>query len=190
MLCPAPLGRWRCHTHCMRCSPHPRIDRKVFHGATRENVLVRMRAALPEDKQGVLLVQGGSTLPVYDTDGEILFRQEAFFHYLFGVNGGTRLQLTQGLDAVCCQTSSCGATGSWHAARSQWRRAVRAAQRARRGSMVPSMSRCGACMGSRGAGGGTFVWCGWGQGARGPAAVGSAAAGCPASLSACMRPGC
>lgn len=24
--------------------------------------------------------------PVYATDGEMLFRQEAYFHYLFGVN--------------------------------------------------------------------------------------------------------
>jgi Xaa-Pro dipeptidase len=34
------------------------------------------------------IAQGGETLPVYDTDGEILFRQEAYFHYLFGVNEG------------------------------------------------------------------------------------------------------
>jgi hypothetical protein len=31
-------------------------------------------------------VQGGSILPVYSTDGEHLFRQEPYFHYLFGVN--------------------------------------------------------------------------------------------------------
>lgn len=30
--------------------------------------------------------QGGSIIPVYTTDGEHLFRQEPYFHYLFGVN--------------------------------------------------------------------------------------------------------
>jgi len=29
--------------------------------------------------------QGGDALPVYATDGEILFRQDAYMHYLFGV---------------------------------------------------------------------------------------------------------
>jgi hypothetical protein len=32
------------------------------------------------------LPQGGDVQPVYTTDGEMLFRQEAYFHYLFGVN--------------------------------------------------------------------------------------------------------
>lgn len=32
------------------------------------------------------LLQGGNILPFYSTDGEYLFRQEAYFHYLFGVN--------------------------------------------------------------------------------------------------------
>jgi hypothetical protein len=33
-----------------------------------------------------LTTQGGDVQPVYTTDGEMLFRQEAYFHYLFGVN--------------------------------------------------------------------------------------------------------
>lgn len=35
---------------------------------------------------GCGLLQGGNILPFYNTDGEYLFRQEGFFHYLFGVN--------------------------------------------------------------------------------------------------------
>jgi hypothetical protein len=34
----------------------------------------------------VLSAQGGSILPFYSTDGEYLFRQEGYFHYLFGIN--------------------------------------------------------------------------------------------------------
>jgi Xaa-Pro dipeptidase len=50
-------------------------------------VLRRLRDALPDEAaRGVLLLQGGKTLPVDATDGEILFRQEAFFHHLFGAN--------------------------------------------------------------------------------------------------------
>jgi hypothetical protein len=30
--------------------------------------------------------QGGSILPFYSSDGEYLFRQEAYFHYMFGAN--------------------------------------------------------------------------------------------------------
>jgi hypothetical protein len=30
--------------------------------------------------------QGGEVQGVYSTDGELIMRQEAYFHYLFGVN--------------------------------------------------------------------------------------------------------
>lgn len=201
--------------HTQTCYVPPqthRIDRKEFHGATRGQLLQRMRDALPVDKQGVVLVQvrpdmppchhlclpnssikplnqrcrwhpaqaaaatclsacvaacgegggsspvrplcapcvggsasalhgatalplwpacaahartyplapwaslialptsslvrsqAGETLPVYNTDGEMLFRQEAFFHYLFGVNEGESLccpLLHRGVHCLC-----------------------------------------------------------------------------------------
>jgi len=52
--------------------------------------------------------QAGSTLPVYDTDGEILFRQEAYFHYLFGVNG--ELLRTQAAAGVRGDAQAAGLT--------------------------------------------------------------------------------
>jgi Xaa-Pro dipeptidase len=88
------------------------IDRAAFHGPIREGVVRRFQALAPATttttptptttttttgapaqqqqqqqphRPRLLLLKAGDVLPVYDTDGEILLRQEAFFHYLFGV---------------------------------------------------------------------------------------------------------
>lgn len=63
-----------------------KIDRRAFHGPIQQGVLQRMQAALPVDKRGIILLKGGDVQPVYTTDGEQLFRQESYLHYLFGVN--------------------------------------------------------------------------------------------------------
>lgn len=67
-----------------------RVCRKELHGGARANVAARMRAAAAAlgaaaDTLGVALLKGGDALPVYATDGEVLFRQDAYFFYLFGV---------------------------------------------------------------------------------------------------------
>jgi hypothetical protein len=51
------------------------IDRDAFHGPIRTGVLQRLRAAVPHERQGVIVLQGGEAQPVYSTDGEVLFRQ-------------------------------------------------------------------------------------------------------------------
>ncbi|KAI8462387.1 MAG: Xaa-Pro dipeptidase (X-Pro dipeptidase) [Monoraphidium minutum] len=58
------------------------VCRRELHGAARADVVRRMREA--GTAKGVILVKGGDAIPVYTTDGEILFRQEAYMHYLFG----------------------------------------------------------------------------------------------------------
>lgn len=63
-----------------------RIDRRAFHAPHRSAVLERLRAAVPEAERGIILLKGGDTLNVYSTDGEMLMRQDAYLHYLFGVN--------------------------------------------------------------------------------------------------------
>lgn len=71
------------------------IDRRAYHAPIRADVVRRFQALRPPPptttdadarrRPRLLLLKGGDVLPVYDTDGEILLRQEAFFHYLFGV---------------------------------------------------------------------------------------------------------
>jgi Xaa-Pro dipeptidase len=79
------------------------IDRRAFHAPIRADVVRRFNQLRPpstppssgdaadadtkKQRTGprLLLLKGGDVLPVYDTDGEILLRQEAYFHYLFGV---------------------------------------------------------------------------------------------------------
>ncbi|GBF92263.1 Xaa-Pro dipeptidase-like [Raphidocelis subcapitata] len=60
-----------------------RVCRRELHGGARAEVVRRMRDA--GGARGIVLLKGGDVLPVYATDGEILFRQDAYFHYLFGV---------------------------------------------------------------------------------------------------------
>ncbi|KAK9848336.1 hypothetical protein WJX84_000611 [Apatococcus fuscideae] len=62
-----------------------RVSRKALHSSTRRKCVEAARSKLPKEKQGIVLLQGGSACPVYSTDAEVIFRQESFFHYLFGV---------------------------------------------------------------------------------------------------------
>lgn len=62
------------------------IDRRQLHGPIRQGVVKAMQEKLKEGERGVAVLQGGSIIPVYSTDGEHLFRQEPYFHYLFGAN--------------------------------------------------------------------------------------------------------
>mmetsp|Transcript_25149 Transcript_25149/g.35237 ORF Transcript_25149/g.35237 Transcript_25149/m.35237 type:complete len:493 (+) Transcript_25149:71-1549(+) len=50
-----------------------------MHYENRQKLVKRM------PKEGVILLQGGKSTIRYATDHEPLFRQESFFHYLFGV---------------------------------------------------------------------------------------------------------
>lgn len=92
--------------HC-----HPRsVSRSMLHAGTRLQFLHHFRSngGLPIEDQGVVLLQvwlqgmpwwwegcscpptahlppkGGTDIPLYNTDNDLLFRQEPFFHYLFG----------------------------------------------------------------------------------------------------------
>ena len=55
-----------------------------LHKANREQAVGRL-VSLCECKEGVMLLKGGSDRVRDSTDHEELFRQESFFHYLFGV---------------------------------------------------------------------------------------------------------
>ncbi|GAX86082.1 hypothetical protein CEUSTIGMA_g13495.t1 [Chlamydomonas eustigma] len=46
-----------------------------------------MHKAIPDPtKRGVALLQGGATFQLYSSDGEMLFKQDSYFFYLFGVS--------------------------------------------------------------------------------------------------------
>jgi len=60
------------------------IDRSKLHGSTRARALQVLRQNGHCD--GIVLLQGGGPFHIYDTDMEDIFRQESFFHYLFGVD--------------------------------------------------------------------------------------------------------
>ncbi|GIL91640.1 hypothetical protein Vretimale_9601 [Volvox reticuliferus] len=62
-----------------------RISRKALHGKLRGRLLERMQAALSEEKRGWVFLEGGKEPHLYSSDGEPLFRQESYMHYLFGV---------------------------------------------------------------------------------------------------------
>ncbi|KAK9826336.1 hypothetical protein WJX74_010185 [Apatococcus lobatus] len=62
-----------------------RVSRRALHGSTRRKCVDAARKNIAKEKQGIVLLQGGSACPVYSTDAEVIFRQESFFHYLFGV---------------------------------------------------------------------------------------------------------
>jgi Xaa-Pro dipeptidase len=56
----------------------------ALHAEARGRAVERLRkAGVPE--RAVVVLQGGTPIPRYDTDTEYLFRQESFFQYLFGV---------------------------------------------------------------------------------------------------------
>eukprot|EP00939_MAST-03C_sp_MAST-3C-sp1_P002263 g2263.t1 len=57
-----------------------------MHKENRERVRARLVAALDDSHGGFIFLQGGSEVPLYDTDTNVnVFQQESNFHYLFGV---------------------------------------------------------------------------------------------------------
>ncbi|GAX85630.1 hypothetical protein CEUSTIGMA_g13045.t1 [Chlamydomonas eustigma] len=63
------------------------ISRKQLHGEIRSKVVAAMHKAIPDPtKRGVALLQGGATFQLYSSDGEMLFKQDSYFFYLFGVS--------------------------------------------------------------------------------------------------------
>lgn len=55
-----------------------------MHVENREKLIHRLRA-IHAAATGFVLVQGGQTVEQYDTDHELVFRQESNFQYLFGI---------------------------------------------------------------------------------------------------------
>lgn len=68
--------------------PSLRVPRGRLHSEIRQRVMhaFRARSGLPLEEHGVAVLAGGGTQHLYNSDNEPLFRQEAFFQYLFGVN--------------------------------------------------------------------------------------------------------
>ncbi|KAI3437610.1 hypothetical protein D9Q98_000062 [Chlorella vulgaris] len=64
------------------------VPRGELHHDIRTRFLHRFRqlSGLPLEDMGVVVLQGGSGFPLYNSDNEMLFRQEAYFQYMFGVN--------------------------------------------------------------------------------------------------------
>lgn len=62
-----------------------KISRHALHGATRARVVQGMKSKLGRRQQGIILLQGGTAFAVHSTDADGVFRQESYFHYLFGV---------------------------------------------------------------------------------------------------------
>ena len=58
-----------------------------LHAANRARLVEALVAELEERgiQPGVVVLQGGKELPKYDTDGELVFRQESYFQWAFGV---------------------------------------------------------------------------------------------------------
>jgi Xaa-Pro dipeptidase len=54
-----------------------------MHANNRARLIEAMRGA--SHTRGVVLMQGGDQQSQYDTDTELVFRQESYFNYLFGV---------------------------------------------------------------------------------------------------------
>jgi Xaa-Pro dipeptidase len=55
----------------------------TMHKENRARLLLRLSTGLSTNS--AVILRGGSELPNYDTDTNHAFRQESFFHYLFGV---------------------------------------------------------------------------------------------------------
>jgi len=56
-----------------------------MHAEQRRRIADSFRAHSEVPKHSLILLQGGASANRYDTDVEIIFRQESFFNYLFGV---------------------------------------------------------------------------------------------------------
>jgi Xaa-Pro dipeptidase len=57
----------------------------TMHAENREKLVAAMKSAGHE--RGIVLLQGGCQESRYDTDTELVFRQESYFNWLFGVKG-------------------------------------------------------------------------------------------------------
>jgi len=55
---------------------------RSMHAEHRQKIIQRMKSKSPQNS--LILLQGGTDINHYDTDTQYLFRQESFFHYLFG----------------------------------------------------------------------------------------------------------
>ena len=55
------------------------------HAAAREKLCAMMKKAPYNCSNGVMLVKGGEDQCQYDSDTELVFRQDSWFNYLFGV---------------------------------------------------------------------------------------------------------
>lgn len=64
--------------------PHTHDVPMSLHKENREKVVSLLEGTTSFDK-AVVLLQGGKAKTRADTDHEPLFRQESYFHYLFGV---------------------------------------------------------------------------------------------------------
>lgn len=60
-----------------------RVPRKL-HTLNRQRLVAELRGKL-NTKGKFVVLQGGNDIPFYSTDGVILFRQESYFHWAFGV---------------------------------------------------------------------------------------------------------
>lgn len=61
---------------------------KELHSTNRKKVLENLREAIPSsttNEDYMVYIEGGRATTRYDSDHEPVFRQESYFHYLFGV---------------------------------------------------------------------------------------------------------
>jgi Xaa-Pro dipeptidase len=57
-----------------------------LYAENRQRVVAALLSRLANGSSGIILMQGGSQETRHDTDHEPVFRQESYFHYLFGTN--------------------------------------------------------------------------------------------------------
>ncbi|KAK9917777.1 hypothetical protein WJX75_008067 [Coccomyxa subellipsoidea] len=62
-----------------------RISRSKLHSGIQSKILDRCRKSLDTEKQGIIVLKGGGPSHIHSTDMEGIFRQESYFHYIFGV---------------------------------------------------------------------------------------------------------
>ena len=58
------------------------MDRAQLHGKNRAKLVTMMKE---RGAHGIALFEGGKAFHLYSTDGELLFRQDGYFFYLFGI---------------------------------------------------------------------------------------------------------
>lgn len=62
-----------------------KVDQTMYT-ENRARLLARMRACAEVNQKSIAVLVGGKQLQAYDTDKDILFRQESNFQYVFGVD--------------------------------------------------------------------------------------------------------